>query len=247
MTHRYFIVKLCGSCLIGDPFMILPIQLFIWDANGTIFDDKDVSDMSRDAIFDHFGVARPNPAEWADRVSSNILDLYHSFGIPLSVSREEINRIRMEGYVKNINEVRVRDGARDLLWSFRGIGLFPYSALISAEVPAIIDILLRRFNIKNQLGIVIAGAWPKKRYLEKFVDSTGLPRRRIAYFGDTAEDVRISNELGLVSIGLVNPTSYSSVGAIMAENPDLAVVDMKDLSQRIAYFRQTSIGLNTDS
>lgn len=226
--------------------MILPIDLFIWDANGTIFDDKHVSDMSRDAIFDHFGVARPDPTEWASRVSSHILNLYHSFGIPQSVSREEINRVRMKSYVENIDRVRLRDGARDLLWYFRGAGTFSASALVSAEVPTIISALLRRFSIADQFSAVVAGAWPKMRYLEEFINCMGLPRERIAYFGDTAEDVRVTNELGLVSIGLINPTSYSSVGAIMAENPDLAVVDMQDLNRRITRLQRGSIWLDMD-
>lgn len=214
--------------------MIKRVRMVLFDFNGTMVDDIHLNRGSIDHIFDSYHIPRPDPKEWRSRVSSNILSLYHSFGIPKSATIEDLNKLRYEYMSLSILRARIRPGLDNLLKKLRAsCGI--RSAIFSAEIGDVIGIKLAQAGLTKRFSLVYADARPKSEHLPRFLKMMQIGSETCAYIDDTAEGVKLSREFGMVSIALVCDTSYSPPEMILAERPDVVIHSMGEAERLFSW------------
>jgi HAD superfamily hydrolase (TIGR01509 family) len=202
------------------------LRLAIYDWNGTLFNDLPVAYSAMEYIF-HTLVPRLRPPtleEYRNGITSNFTDFYYRYGIPKTVSGDELNRLRTSHYVKLAANAALNDGAEELLRKCRSIGL--KNAMVSAS-PEDVEKALARFGILHLFDKIRLKAWPKGAALVETVGYFGVAAEEAFYIDDTYDGLRAAKNLGIVAIGFTG--GYCSRERILAAQPDYVVDSLREV------------------
>ncbi len=175
-----------------------PVRHVIWDWNGTLLDDADLSISVVNEILRRRQLAELNRQRYADTFDFPVQDYYVRLGIPAKDFPLEGGRFIAE-YDRRVEEAPLRAGALQLLRDFgsRGIECSVLSAARTHSIEAVLETRqLRGFfgevvGLDNQYaeGKVAAGkAWLERRRLD--VGSAVM-------VGDTTHDYEVATAIGV--------------------------------------------------
>src|SRR3989344_6100961 len=122
----------------------------IFDCNGTLLTDLDVSYESIVNIFRRYRAKPPTLKEYQDNITSNFSKLYYDYGLPRSVTPEQINALRGEYYRLNNHRVKFHADTEITLRGLKSRGV--KLAIVSGEVEAILLEKLDEARLRDYFG-----------------------------------------------------------------------------------------------
>lgn len=170
----------------------------LWDWNGTLIDDLDISIECVNILLDELNLERTNIDEYKDMMDTDIKKYYKR----LFESRNRPTPYELcaqnyhENYTLLIDKARLSRGAKEILEFFRNTGAKQY--IVSAFEENALKEHVRKFGIEEYFeqisGCDDIHAGPKdKRALELI---NGIDKDKILYIGDLETDFETANAVG---------------------------------------------------
>ena len=203
------------------------VTTVIFDLNGTLLDDWPRTFGGVCAIFQHFGVTPPTEEEWKGSISSRYMDLYYKFGIPQTVTADEVNAVRNRYTIEHWDEGRPAPGARDVaIYCKKSYQI----AIITAETGILAHKFLDEFGLGQYFRPwVICDASPKRPVLEQFVRSCCRDPKEAVFVDDSHEGIKIASQVGMRTIGIVGYTAYNTREHILAAKPTAVIEHLPEI------------------
>jgi phosphoglycolate phosphatase-like HAD superfamily hydrolase len=197
------------------------LVMFDWD--GTLADSVRWSYRGVCAIFRHWGVAPPSCDIFFEKVTSDIISVYHRHGIPKNVTREELNAVWNKHLQENLDGFMLREGARDVLQFCHQNGM--KTAIVSANTEAVITRGIERFGIGLLIDHVTWGAYDKARKLKEVRERFGA--ERAFYVDDTHEGITAAKSAGVIAIAITG--GFELLSNIALAEPDHTICALGEL------------------
>ncbi len=176
------------------------LDTIIWDWNGTLLDDVDLSLSSINRMLDERGHPRLDLARYRDIFTFPVRDYYVHAGFDLDVEPFDEVAVRfIDLYRSGLGTCSVFPGARQTLERFRGMGYRQY--LVSAMEHKFLMESLRHCGIDHYFddysGIQDHLADGKAAMAGEFIRQTGIDPGRAVFIGDTLHDHEVARQLGM--------------------------------------------------
>jgi len=205
----------------------LPVKAIILDFNGVIICDRDLMYRSTCHVFEAYKVKPPTMDQWRACAGSNYMkDMYEKLGLR-NITSQDQHRIRNKYIFEHWGDASIRPYCYEVLSVIRRLGV--QTSIVSAEASVVLYRRIREAGIGHLFDKVFSEASPKKEFLVQAVDLFGLQASEILFLEDSAEGIRIGNELGLMTVAFMNETSYSFHREMAAENPKFRITELTEL------------------
>lgn len=200
-------------------------KVAIFDWNGTLLDDITLAYRSVIEIFKRYGLAAPPLQRYREEITADFIKFYRKYGVPPHITPQEINGIRQEVFLRNWGNVRLRRGALTLLRRLDQEGL--QRAVVSAEVPEVLERRMKQFKLLPHLEYVRGGAWPKERAFREAIARFEIKPDQAFHVDDTFDGLVAAKSIGLTTIGYEK--GYNSKERILAANPDFVINSITEI------------------
>jgi phosphoglycolate phosphatase len=201
-------------------------QTGIFDWNGTLLNDlQTVIYGSITEIFRTYGLKAPSLDTYRNEICSDFMPFYWKYGIPKTVTGEELNKIRKVYLNAHSREIMLQRGARDLIVTCRRADM--QTAIVSGEITEVLEDNLRRFRIIGFFDSVRGDARNKEEALIATLDELGTKAEDAFYVDDTFDGLTSAKNVGLDTIGVT--IGYGSIERIKAANPTHIVNSLDEL------------------
>lgn len=192
--------------------------LFDWD--GTLVDSSEAAYASICAMFKAFDCRVPPKSVYMESINLKHKAFYHEHGIPETVTRDELNKIFMDGVRANIRLIRLRKYALSLLRVCRKMQI--PTAIVSGASPAeYVAEGMKVTRIGAFIDHVRACATTKIPELQEVLQRLSVHPHDGFYLDDTSEGVDAANKVGLISVGIEG--GFNSKEKILRANPDFLI------------------------
>lgn len=193
----------------------MEFKLAIFDWNGTMLDDLPVVYGSVRKIFQTYGLPAPSLDAYREEITTDFMKFYEKHGLT-GAKPEDLNAIRKSYLVEHGREAKLHKGAEDLILLCRNLGL--QTAVVSAEIPEVLDKKLSEFGIFPLIDRITGGAYNKPAALIDTLDFLGVQAEKAFYLDDTLDGLMAAKSVGITTIGFCN--GYNSRKRIMLAEPD---------------------------
>ncbi len=193
----------------------MEFKLAIFDWNGTTLDDLPVVYASVQEIFRTYGVPAPSLDSYREEITTSFMDFYRKYGIK-DATADDLNAIRKRYLAAHGHEARLHKGARELIELCKRLDL--QTAIVSAEIPGVLEGRLSEFGITPFIDRVAGGAYNKPEALIATLDFFGVKSENAFYLDDTFDGLMAAKSVGITAIGFCN--GYNSRKRIMHAEPD---------------------------
>ena len=187
--------------------IFIPIKAVFFDNNGTLEDDLHIAIGSKDEIFRAYGLDPPTDDQYRQEMTSDYMKFYYKYSMPLTVSADDVNKIRSGYYATHRSKALFRSDAKDTVIKCRELGL--KTAIVSAETD-VLNERLKEEDFFDSFDIVRTKAWPKKPALVETMEKLKLVPSSVLYVDDTVEGLQSAKSVGATPVGFTNLTAYSS-------------------------------------
>jgi phosphoglycolate phosphatase-like HAD superfamily hydrolase len=132
----------------------------------------------------------------------------------------------------------------DAVKTLDGLTAVGYKLFLCSSVPQKdLEKTITRYPLNGYFEVVLGssdgGVFRKGAPHFNYISSKiGIPLHKMAFVGDSPEDVRVANEAGCFSIGKIDARITGSRNAIEKEAPNLVIENLQEL---INYFSRPSI------
>ena len=174
-------------------------KLIIWDWNGTLCDDIGVSLECVNRQLGRKGMAPISLEQYYSYVDTPITKFYEHLFDPGSIPYSEISKEFAEDYLDQADELKLNDGAKDLLDAFREAG----SAQIIASASDFQSVLrdVKRLGVgdyfKDIITVKDSVAGSKESIISEYISRFGCAPDEVLLIGDTLHDASNAVKLGL--------------------------------------------------
>lgn len=206
----------------------------VYDWNGTLLDDIDISFECFRITMDMLGAKTPTVEEYIEFYDIPIGNLYVAAGVPREVfveRRDEIYHAFFSNYAERAHKAKIRLHAPDTLLSIQNGGA--KQIIVSNDLSEQISHQLDRLNIKPFISEVLAFSnmesrkVPKGELLQQYMKKEGAPAHKTVIVGDVVEEISIARDLGLVSVAITG--GYVSEARLRAAGPDHLIHSLAEL------------------
>lgn len=210
------------------------IKAAFFDYNGCLFDDRHLTFDSVLEVCRLFKTTRlPTFEEWRRSIGSNYVDFYRNVGISPKVTRQELNAVRNNYIFYHWNDAQLRPDAGNVVRKCKTQGLL--TAIISAETKPLLLRRIRENKLEKFFDLIYTDTSPKKEYLEKALHELQLLPEEVLFIEDTAEGIKAGNEVGLITVGVVNKTSYGFPDDIRKAKPRWTIAELSEIFVVLNY------------
>jgi len=205
----------------------LRLAMFDWD--GTLFDSFTLSYNSAVEIFRRFSLPPPPEETYRDEISANFIEFYRKYGIPPEITHDKLNEIRKRFFLQHWQGAVLNDAAEKVLLECKNLRIL--TAIVSAEVPAILNSRLTELKLLPLIDRVRGGAWPKENALRETLEFFKVEAGNSFYADDTFDGMLAAKKVGIVTVGCT--WGYNSKQHIMSANPDFIIDSLEELIEII--------------
>ena len=210
------------------------IKAVFFDFNGCLLDDRGLTFRSVQEICRVFKTSKPPTLEdWRRSIGSNYMDFYRNAGVDPKVTADELNVVRNDYIFSHWNDAQLRPGAESVVRRCKVKGF--KAVIVSAETDRLLMRRIKEVDLEKLFDGIYTDASPKKAHLEKALRELQLLPEEIVFIEDTAEGVRAGNEVGLITVGFVNDTSYGFHDDIRAAKPKWTIAELSEIFVVINY------------
>ncbi len=201
-------------------------QLAVYDFNGTLINDALICYDSVKHIFRTLVPHVPPPTfeEYKNEITADFPEFYYAHGVPTHISGNEMNAVRAPYYRARVGEIRLHDGARELLQFCRTAGI--PNAIVSAS-PENVGEMLLQFGVFHLFGAIRAGTRHKEDTLIETLEEFGIKAEDAFYLDDTLSGLTAAKDLGMGTIGFTG--GFNSEERISAAKPDFIVSSLHNV------------------
>lgn len=204
------------------------IKAVFFDYNGCLLDDRGLTFRSVLEVCRAFkSLRKPTLEEWRGQIGSNYMDFYRSTGISPKVSAKELNAVRNNFILSNWCDAELRSDAESVINKCKVADL--KTAVVSAETEVLLRRRLREAGLEKKFDEIYSDASPKKSYLEKALKDMQLLPEEVLFVEDTAEGIRAGREVGLITVGFTNATSYGFHNDIRTAKPRWTIDELSEI------------------
>lgn len=193
-------------------------QLAIFDFNGTLTEEMAVIDLCLEHYFSRFGLKKPSLKTYRQEITTDYMSFYYRHGIPRHVTKDEMNQMRHQLMLDNLNQVKLQPGALDILryCKSKGMGL----ALVSGETAAILFRVLSHLGVnEDTFHVIYPDAYQKTEIFRKLLNDFDVDPDRAFYVDDIESGIEQANSIGIHTIGVCN--GFGTKATIAAAKPRL--------------------------
>ncbi len=203
-----------------------PVDTVIWDFNGTLLDDLDLTVETINVVLTEHGVAPVDTHRHKRAFRFPIIEYYRDLGLDTSDAAFSVVTERYHDlYMQRVTECSLYDGIPGVLDAIeqRGLRQFVLSALNQTLLDECIDGLGLRERFHGVYGLSDIMGRSKIARGHDLVSDHGIDPARVLYIGDTIHDVEVAAALGFsaiaVSWGHQHTHMFDGHGATVARDP----------------------------
>ncbi len=205
----------------------MPFQLALFDWNGTILDDLEVTYAATIHLFKlltpHATI--PTLEEYRQEFSSaQMLECYYARGVSRAVTGDEMYRCWSAHYESICGGARLADGSKDVLYFLRECGI---PAIIVSAAPRETVRHLERLGIVHLFDRMYFEARDKEEAIRHVLDREKVAAHDTFYVGDTIEDIAYGKKAGVTTFGYTK--GYNSLDRILEAAPDYATDSFREI------------------
>lgn len=172
----------------------------IWDFNGTIMDDIDLSLGIINSMLQEEGLPSTNKQAYQKNFRFPVIDYYRTLGFSDVEARwPELSQRYMTAYNREFANCTLIPGIHDVLKETRT--KVPYQSVLSAAEHGFLQELLRHFEIydlfNHRFGIDSIHADSKIGRGEELLDLVKIEKAKTVIVGDTTHDLEVGKALGI--------------------------------------------------
>lgn len=213
-------------------------MVIVWDWNGTLLDDVEVSIEAMNRVLERYGLARLDKERYRDIFCFPVRDYYEKAGFDFQ--RVDFEKPAMEfigEYYSLVEAAGLAAGAAEVLedFSVRGIRQIILSA---SERESLVG-QVRRLGIEDRftdiLGIDNHFAASKTELALKWIYDNKIDRNEIVFIGDTLHDIEVAAAASCVCVPVSCGHQSEEVLRTAAEKvardiPEAAELVLRDIS-----------------
>lgn len=171
----------------------------IYDWNGTLIDDVDISHGILCSLLDEYGLKRVSVSEYRNAFTFPVVKYYENVGFDFTkYSFDEVASKYVPMYDENYVKCKIFDGAIDLIRELKNLGVKQY--LLSATQKDALNDQLKFFGMKNLFDCVVGtDNFHGKSKIEEGKDliaRENLVGKKYLLVGDTEYDYEVGKMLG---------------------------------------------------
>lgn len=178
-------------------------MVIVWDWNGTLLDDVEVSIEAMNRVLERYGLARLNRERYRDIFCFPVRDYYEKAGFDFQ--RVDFEKPAMEfigEYYSLVEAAGLAAGAAEVLERFSARGI--RQIIISASERESLVGQVRRLGIEDRftdiLGIDNHFAASKTELALKWIYDNKIDRNEVVFIGDTLHDIEVASAAGCVCV-----------------------------------------------
>lgn len=186
----------------------MQIEHIIWDWNGTLLDDIDVSMAALNSVLDHHQLPRVTKKEEYRRLFQfPVMEYYKKVGFvfektPFTMLADEYMRY----YQPNSTQCKLHVGVKTILRDMKKQGIQQY--LLSASNLTFLKQQVANYDIaqyfKGMYGLDNIHAYSKAKLAKDFVLAANLPKQKTVFIGDSVHDSEVAKGAGCLCILIAN-------------------------------------------
>ncbi len=181
-------------------------SIVIWDWNGTVLDDFDISLDAVNYILEKRGLPHMDRETYYDCLDTPIIKFYQKALGKQDVDFEGISLDFNTYYRNNLNRAKPTQGVIDIIKALDDMGV--PQMIISASHISYIDSALKELSIRKYFKSVIAAedyvAGSKVDRAEAFMKDSDIPKEQRLVIGDTRHDHEMAKRIGAQCILLTS-------------------------------------------
>lgn len=207
------------------------MKVYLFDFNGTLFNDMLAWHEGVKRLFKKFGKEAPTIATFFKELEAahgDYLSIYRSRGI--DVSREELNAIYGRFYQEQVADVQLSDHAEETLRALSDLGVV--LGLITTSPEELCVPILKKFGVMKLFRHVRYHSIDKKHDIKDIVAKESVSGLRCCYVGDSSSDIRHANNAGVVSVAFLD--GHIPEDLILAAQPRRTIRDFRELLSFVA-------------
>ena len=203
----------------------LKCKVVIFDWNGTLLNDLEISYKSTVEIFRRFNLPPPPLHEYRSHILPDPLGFYRLRGLPQNIKEEELDEIRRESLKNNWGDVTLQPGSLEAIAACKNRDLS--AGLISGELGDILESRLTQFELTKAFTYTQGDVEDKERALLDFLEWSGengfkrIEPERIIFVTDMVHDIYAAQRVGVTTVGLT--AGYSEPKKIRAARPNFII------------------------
>jgi phosphoglycolate phosphatase len=181
------------------------IQTVIWDFNGTILNDIDLSTRAINAVLRRRGLPTIDTAQQRELFCFPVSAYYTSLGFDLNTEpHADLSDEFHEGYLAGVGECGLNLGVRELLSDFEGRGIrqFVLSAAEQEMLTAWVDMLDLTNVFTGVYGLSDRLAATKAGRGEELMRTFEVDGETTLFIGDTDHDIEVARGLGCQAVAV---------------------------------------------
>lgn len=178
-------------------------MVIVWDWNGTLLDDVDVSIEAMNRVLERYGLARLDRERYRDIFCFPVRDYYEKAGFDFQ--RVDFEKPAMEfigEYYSLVEAAGLAAGAAEVLEDFSARGI--RQIILSASERESLVGQVRRLGIEDRftdiLGIDNHFAASKTELALKWIYDNKIGRNEIVFIGDTLHDIEAAAAAGCACV-----------------------------------------------
>lgn len=171
----------------------------IWDFNGTLLDDVQLSVDCDNHVFDRLGLPRITAQDYCRHMTMPVRDFYTALGIDLHVyPYETISDVWLEMFNRNVLECGLASGALASIDRLAAVGV-THSVLSATYEPDLIA-QCRALGLEQRMvainGLSDQSARKKTEIGRAQMQALGLSGKDVVFVGDMIADAQLAHDLG---------------------------------------------------
>ncbi len=212
-------------------------RLGIFDYNGTLLDDMWLAVENMLNTFKKFKapISPDLSIRYREEITAKFEDFYHDNGIPIIITREEINEERKKFLQNKIHLATSRPDVLKTLTLCRSLGTLRL-AIVSGEIEELLEKKLGQLNLRQHFEKIWADTHNKHDTLAAACEHFKVKPAKAFYVDDTVEGIEAASDCGLIAVSLVTPTSYAPeklLRKVAQERGAIVITDLFELTQLI--------------
>lgn len=216
-------------------------EIVSFDWNGFLLDDRKLVYAAVRAIFSHFGKTPPSEEDWRRKITTKnwIRTVFYDNGIPPSVSRQELNSLRINFFQTHRNGTFLAEGALSALKRLKAMGCRLIIVSGEAKDYLVNGDRLQDFGLLDFFEIVEDGVTDKSEVFKELIKHFNVSPRNFFHGDDQVDGIEAAKRAGVQSIGLLdNSQSYHFIAEVHRAKPDHFISHLGQIPQIIELERR---------
>ncbi len=174
-------------------------KLLLSDFDGTMYNSLKINYAAFKEVFDHFGVAAPTIEEFQMSITRLMDNFYYNYGVPKTVSLEEIHKIRHNHKSRIYYQSHILPDIVEAFQKIKGMGV-SVAVVSSNTFDDISKIIYGNKELKQIISAIFAG--DKNLLLKQAMDKFEVSANETVYIDDTVEGLTAAKNLGIFTVAV---------------------------------------------